>query len=262
MNNQFDKFTPNAKKALVAAQKEAHRMGSSYIGTEHLILGILLQKKSLGAEILNNSGIRLEKIYLVLEMSVRSISETQTKTGLSEKAKNSIEQAVDIARRYNHPYIGTEHLLLGLLAQKDSSSAALIKSMKVDEQKIKDQINSLFERSSGFEKFNKEPMFAEAGPNISAIQTQTKTKTPALDYFSTDLISLAKNKKLDPVVGREKEIERLIQILNRRTKNNPVLIGDPGVGKTAIVEGLASKIIKGEVPDSLMDKRILAIDLV
>lgn len=262
MNNQFEKFSQNAKKALVAAQKEARRMGSSYIGTEHLLLGILSQKQSLGAEVLNNSGVRLEKLYLVLEITIRNIAEAKTKTGLSDAAKKSIEKAVDLARRYSHSFVGTEHLLLGLLSQKDSSSTTLIKSIKVDTEKLKDQLKSLFEQSKDFSKFNREPMFAEAGESgLSFIKGKKQSKNPALDYFSNDLTRLAREKKLDPVVGRNKEIERLIQILNRRTKNNPVLIGDPGVGKTAIVEGLASKIINSKVPDSLIDKRILAIDL-
>ncbi len=262
MNNQFEKFSQNAKKVLVAAQKEARRMGSSYIGTEHLLLGILSQKQSLGAEVLNNFGVRLEKLYLVLEITTRNMAEAKTKTGLSDAAKKSIEKAVDLARHYSHSFVGTEHLLLGLLSQKDSSSTTLIKSIKVDTEKLKDQLKSLFEQSQDFSKFNREPMFAEAGTSGSSFSKDKKqSKTPALDYFSTDLTRLAREKKLDPVVGRNKEIERLIQILNRRTKNNPVLIGDPGVGKTAIVEGLASKIINSQVPDSLLGKRILAIDL-
>jgi ATP-dependent Clp protease ATP-binding subunit ClpC len=254
MNNQFEKFSQNAKKALVTAQKEARRTGSPYIGTEHLLLGILLQKQSLGAEILNNFGIRLEKLYLVLEIATRNMGEVKTKTGLSKVAKRSIEQAVDVARRYGHPYIGTEHLLLGLVSQKDSSSTMLLKSVKVDASKIKKQLEGLFSQSFEFEK---EPVFTDVGMS----KKQRRTKTPALDYFSTDLTKMARDNKLDPVVGRDKEIERVIQILNRRTKNNPILIGDPGVGKTAIVEGLALKIVGSEVPDNLLDKRILTIDL-
>jgi ATP-dependent Clp protease ATP-binding subunit ClpC len=281
MNNQFDKFTPNAKKALVAAQKEARRMGSSYIGTEHLLLGILIQKKSLGAEILASFGVRLEKIYLVLELATRNLGEIKTKNGLSDAAKKSLSLAVDLARRYNHSYVGTEHILLGLLSENQSSAFSLIQSIKVDTNKLKIQLQSLFEQPSEFEQFDKdndsppnleqlsrdgirdESMFAAGGPMPMPNQapTQTKTKTPALDYFSHDLTKLARDGKLDPVIGRDKEIERLIQILNRRTKNNPVLIGEPGVGKTAIVEGLAIKIIKSEVPDSLLDKRVLGIDL-
>jgi ATP-dependent Clp protease ATP-binding subunit ClpC len=259
MDNQFNKFTQNAKKALISAQKEARRMGSTYIGTEHLILGILMQKHSLGAEILNSFGVKLEKIYLVLEIATRNMAELKTKKGLSEAAKKSIEQAVDMARRYSHSYVGTEHLLLGLLSQKESSAKALIKSIKVDDQKIKEQLKGLLGQSSGFDKFGEEPIFTtDRGP---AMANDSMGKNQALEYFSNDLTKMARDGKLDPVIGRGKEIERLIHILNRRTKNNPVLIGESGVGKTAIVEGLATKIINSEVPDSLLEKRILAVDL-
>lgn len=253
MKDQFEKFSPDAKRALISAQREASRIGSHYIGTEHILVGILSQKQSLGAEILRSFGVTLEKIYLVLDIAPRSLGELKTETGLSNNAKKTIEQATDLARKYGHFYIGTEHLILGLLSDKESSSYKLIQSLRVSPEKIRDQLGDLFKQSkpNSDELQEKEPVASRP----------RRSKTPALDYFSTDLTEMAKLGKLDPVIGREKEIERLAQVLNRRKKNNPVLIGEAGVGKTAIIEGLASKIVAGEVPDKLQEKRILSVDL-
>ncbi len=257
---QFDKFTANAKKALIAAQKEAKKLGNSYIGTEHLLLGILVQKRSLGADILGSFGVDLEKLYLVLDFTPGGIVETKTKKGLSLHAKKAIEIAVDMARKYNHFYIGTEHLLLGLLSQKNSACYVILKSIKVNPDKIRSSIEGLFKKSASEENEIKDRMIP-TGLKFSSPQVKNKKKTPALDYFSADLVEQAKKRKLDPTIGRSKEIERVIQILNRRTKNNPVLLGEPGVGKTAIVEGLAQKIVEGNVPENLIGKRLLVIDL-
>jgi ATP-dependent Clp protease ATP-binding subunit ClpC len=255
--NQFDKFTGNAKKALIAAQKEAKRLGNFYIGTEHLLLGILIQRRSLGADILGSFGVDLEKLYLVLDFTPGGISETKTKKGLSSHAKRAIEIAVDIARKYDHLYIGTEHLLLGILSQKNSACYVILKSIKVNPEKIKASIEDLFKRSASASIL--EEKMIPAGMKLPTLKS--RQKTPALDYFSTDLVNQAKKGELDPTIGRTREIERVIQILNRRTKNNPVLLGEAGVGKTAIVEGLAQRIVEGDVPDNLFGKRILVIDL-
>ncbi len=243
--HQFDKFTQNAKKALILAQEIAKNLDFPYIGTEHILLGLLSLKSSVACGILSSFDIDLEKVELAMSL----IEKEEYEEGLSTNAKQVIEKAVELARDFGHSYVGTEHLLLALLSNEECQAFQIIKNLDVDPEKIKAQLEYLFSKAEG------EPAMARAG------QERKRSATPALDYFSRDITKLAGEGKLDPVIGREEEIARVIQILGRRTKNNPVLIGEPGVGKTAIVEGLAQRIISGDVPQNLLGKRILALDL-
>ena len=251
-SHQFDKFTPNARRALVAAQEMALGSGSAYIGSEHILLGLLSVRSSMAWQILDSFGVDSDKI----EITMNILGQTQKlpQIGLSENAKKTLEGAVLAARNFGSPNIGTEHLLYGLLLQKDSEAYNLILNLDTDPEKIKRQAEFVLRDQKMFQGAEGEMVGAGLGK-------KSQSKTPALDYFSVDLTNLAMSDKLDPVIGRDAEIARAIQILGRRTKNNPVLLGEPGVGKTAIVEGLATKIIKNEVPATLYGKRILMIDL-
>lgn len=253
--NNFEKFTQNAKNALIAAQREAKKAGVSHIGTEHLLIGILSQRGSLGADILFSFGVDLEKIYLAISFSAFKDKNIKTATGLTENAKKVIEFAVDSARKVEHTYVGTEHLLSGLVSLKENAAYEILKNIKVSPEQVRAQIDGLFE------ELNAESFIPAHLRGEKQTPLPKKSKTPALDYFSVDLTQKAKSNELDPVIGRAKEVERMIQILNRRNKNNPVLIGDPGVGKTAIVEGLAQRIVSKDVPEGLLEKRILSLDL-
>jgi len=252
--DHFEKFTQNAKNALIVAQRESKKMGSPYIGTEHLLLGVLSQKGSLGQDILTSFGVDLEKIYLALSFSSFMDEEIKTKNGLSQNVKEAIEFAVDSARKSDHFYVGTEHLLLSLVWKKENAAYKILRNIRVSPEEIKEQIENLFKETEA-------APFPTAKPAGIQSQSRRGSKTTALDNFALDLTAKAKEGTLDPVIGRGAEIERLVQILNRRTKNNPVLIGEPGVGKTAIVEGLAQRINSEDVPDSLLGKRILSLDL-
>jgi len=250
--DHFEKFTQDAKKVLLEAQRYSEQLQSDYIGTEHLLLGILSQERGLAVDILGQAGVNSSKLALILEYGSISNIETIKKSRLSEEAKKVLELALNLARKNGHFFATPEHILYSLLEVEPSNCTNLLKEINVDILKIKASLEELFSRSfPGGIARELAPIQASGG----------KTKTPALDFFSTDLTKLASQDKLDPVIGRTKEIERVIQILSRRTKNNPVLIGEPGVGKTAIVEGLSIKIANNEVPPTLLGKRILAIDL-
>jgi len=265
-NEIFKKFTPNAKNSLLEAQKEAEKRFSSYIGTQHLLLGLFSQKRSVGAEILVNFGLSQEKIELVLAVLEPFLGEIESGSELSDFSKKAIENAAFIAKKYGHFFVGTEHLLWGILSQKNSNAYRIIQELNIDPEEILRELEKIFEATAK----EMEEMFKGGGPSFAPSEMMKaalpsgpvkRNKTPSLDYFTIDLNRMAAEGKLDPIIGREKEIERVIQILSRRTKNNPVLIGEPGVGKTAIVEGLAQKIVENKVPSTLADKRILALDL-
>jgi ATP-dependent Clp protease ATP-binding subunit ClpC len=308
---RFEKFTKEAKQALIIAQDTAKQMTSSYVGTEHLLIGVLSQKSSLGASILNEFGVSLDNVQLVLK-SVGRIANTQMKPGqqggLSGFAKKVIEDAVKCAHEYEHSFVGTEHLLFAVVNQENTAATVILENMKVSTEDIRAKIIETFDNlkspagamKGGADKTGAGGRKSAAGnpadmsqgmppgaqgmnplefflsglhgvlqnqPNpdqpapVQKADPGQKTSTPALDYFTTDLTKECREGKLNPVIGREKEIERMISILQRKTKNNPVLIGEPGVGKTAVAEGLAYAIIDERVPDGMLDKRILSLSM-
>ncbi|MGC8460676.1 MAG: ATP-dependent Clp protease ATP-binding subunit [Candidatus Dormibacteria bacterium] len=244
----FERFTDRAKKVLTLAQEEAERSHHSYIGTEHLLLGLLREGEGLAAKALNNLGIEINKVRSTIE-SVLGRNERIIIQQIipTSRVKKVIEIAFEEARRMGNNYVGTEHLLLGLLIEGEGIAAHVLEDLGVTLEKARAEIERLLHESGIEEESRDTP--------------KKPTKTPLLDQFCRDLTELAQKNTLDPVIGRASEIERVIQILSRRTKNNPALIGEPGVGKTAIAEGLAQQIIMGNIPESLMGKRVLTLDM-
>ncbi len=245
----FDRFTERVRKVIQLAREEAMRFNHDYIGTEHLLLGLVKEGEGIAATALANLGVDLRTLRLEVEKLVEQ-GPTTVSVGeipFNPQAKKVLELAVEEARKFGHNYIGTEHLLLGLIKEGEGIAAHVLENMKVDVERVQREIVKLL-----------------GGPasKFSGATETKKTQTPALDAFGRDLTELAREDKLDPVIGREAEIERVIQILSRRTKNNPVLIGEAGVGKTAIVEGLAQAIIhRKNIPDLLANRRVLTLDL-
>jgi ATP-dependent Clp protease ATP-binding subunit ClpC len=246
MADRFDKFTERARKVLQLAQEEAQRFNHNYIGTEHLLLGLVREGEGVAAKVLANLGVELNKVRSAVEFIIGRGDRTVTgDIGLTPRAKKVIELSVDEARRLNHHYIGTEHLLLGLVREGEGIAAGVLESLGVSLDKVRSQVIYVLNQSQSY----------------SQQESRQSTKTPVIDQLGMDLTAAARASKLDPVIGRAKEIERVIQILSRRTKNNPALIGEPGVGKTAIVEGLAQRIASGDVPETLLGKRLLTLDI-
>lgn len=242
----WEPFTERARRSIVLAQEEAQRLGNNYIGTEHLLLGIISEGESVAAKVLENLGVSLSKVRAEVEAIVgKGGQTTQQEMVFTPRAKRVIELAFEEARALSHNYIGTEHLLLGLVREAEGVAARVLMNLGVDPNKVRAEITKLL----GVEHA------------LPAAKEKERTKTPTLDQYGRDLSQLAREGKLDPVIGRHMEIERVIQILSRRTKNNPALIGEPGVGKTAIVEGLSQRIIKNEIPELLKDKRVIQLDL-
>lgn len=252
MRNQ-DRFTERAQMALSKAQEAAQKMGHSYVGTEHILLGIASEGEGLGAKVLRDNGLDEALISELLEKFVGRGAPGLPAQGLTPDSKRVIELSIVDANRLGHSYIGTEHLLMGILREPECAGARLIVSTGIDINKIYSDIINLF-RSSDYR-----PQMPQ--PPITTRSGGRKTDTKTLDQFSRDLTVAAHDGQLDPVIGRSREIQRVIQILSRRTKNNPVLIGEPGVGKTAIAEGLAQMITSGDVPEDLRGKRIVSLDL-
>ncbi len=246
-----NKFTPRAEEALRLSQEAAEELGHGYVGSEHLLLGLIREEEGIAHRVLSEFGVTDEMVCSVLQRSVgHGVSGTAPSQGLTPRAKSVVELAVSEAARMGSGYIGTEHLLMGLLREGGNMGLRILRTLGVDPNKM---------YSAVLKKLN--DTSAKAVPSGSAARESDKKGGKTLAEFTRDLTEAARSGKLDPVIGREKEIQRVIQILSRRTKNNPVLIGEPGVGKTAIAEGLAERIASGDVPEELLDKRVLSLDL-
>ncbi len=255
----FERFTDRARKVMALANQEAQRFNHEYIGTEHILLGLVKEGSGVGANVLKNLEVDLRKVRLEVEKLVKSGPDmvTMGKLPQTPRAKKVIEFAIEEARNLNHNYVGTEHLLLGLLREQDGVAAQVLMNLGIKLEEVREEVLNLL--GAGVE--NEETTGGGVGNQESSGRKGTKSRTPALDSFGRDLTEMAKAGKLDPVIGRENEIERLLVVLCRRYKNNPVLLGEAGVGKTAIVEGLAQRVVSNDVPELLADKRIVVLDL-
>lgn len=252
-NNEFHEFlkhlSDNALESLKHADGIARAAGSAYVGTEHLLLGVLAQESSLGAKMLRENGVTLDKARLAMNIRPQTLVINMGAKGLSEAAKLTLRMSWDIAQEFGQDLCGTEHIVYSILNQKNASATVLLKKMNARVDDILVELETLLNKQS----------YDGSGVDIS--KRRKRGKKTILEQYSIDMTAQAKAGKLDPVIGREMQIRRLVTILNRRTKNNPVLIGEPGVGKTAIVEGVATRIVADDVPDALLDKRIVMLDL-
>jgi len=269
VSDKLQRFTQRARKVLSLAQEEAERMKHNHIGTEHLLLGLLREDGGVAGRVLRELGLEQRRVQEMIErLSVPTQRTKPGKVELAPSTKRTLELAIDEARRMGQHYISTEHLLLGLVRHNEGMAIDVLNKLGVSPEQIRRQTRRILQEdpqetntqptSSANPTPQKQPMGA---PEKDSSKKKDKSKTPLVDQLATDLTTLAEESKLDPVVGRETEIERVIQILARRTKNNPALIGEPGVGKTAIVEGLAQRIITGDVPEPLLGKRVLQLDV-
>jgi ATP-dependent Clp protease ATP-binding subunit ClpC len=268
----YERFTDRARKVMQLANQEAQRFNHEYIGTEHVLLGLIKEGSGVAANVLKNLDVDLRKIRLEVEKLVQSGPDmvTMGKLPQTPRAKKVIEYSMEEARNLNHNYVGTEHILLGLLREQEGVAAQVLMNLGLKLEEVRDEVLNLLghgieggepERGGRAGMETAEEGEGEEGAEGRSGRKGSRSKTPALDSFGRDLTELARQGKLDPVIGREKEIERAIQVLCRRTKNNPVLLGEAGVGKTAIVEGFAQRVIDGNVPELLLDRRIVVLDL-
>jgi ATP-dependent Clp protease ATP-binding subunit ClpC len=242
----FERFTEKAIKVIMLAQEEARRLGHNFVGTEQILLGLIGEGTGVAAKVLKSMGVNLKDARIEVEKIIgRGSGFVAVEIPFTPRAKRVLELSLEEARQLGHNYIGTEHLLLGLIREGEGVAARVLENLGVDLTKVRTQVIRMLGET------------AEVTPGGPS----GRTKTPTLDEFGSNLTQMAIDNKLDPVVGRAKEIERVIQILGRRTKNNPVLIGEPGVGKTAIAEGLASRIASKDIPDILEDKRVVTLDI-
>src|SRR5437764_1372231 len=265
----YERFTDRARKVMQLANQEAQRFNHEYIGTEHILLGLVKEGSGVAANVLKNLEVDLRKIRLEVEKLVQSGPEmvTMGKLPQTPRAKKVIEYSMEEARTLNHNYVGTEHILLGLLREEEGVAAQVLMNLGLKLEEVREEVLNLLghgiegetSERGGREGVGVSGSSSEGGSQSSG--RSSKSKTPALDSFGRDLTELARQSKLDPVIGREREIERAIQILCRRQKNNPVLLGEAGVGKTAIVEGLAQMVVGNSVPEILHDRRIVVLDL-
>ena len=260
----YERFTERARKVMQLANQEAQRFNHEYIGTEHMLLGLVKEGNGVAANVLKNLGVDLRKIRLEVEKLVQSGPEMVTigKLPQTPRAKKVIEYSMEEARNLAHSFVGTEHILLGLLREQEGVAAQVLMNLGLKLEEVREEVlNLLGSGLEGAEAGERGGREGAGGGEGAPSGKSGKSKTPALDSFGRDLTELAQQGKLDPVIGRDDEIERAIQVLCRRTKNNPVLLGEAGVGKTAIVEGFAQRVIAGEVPELLCDKRIVVLDL-
>ncbi len=242
----FERFTEKAIKVIMLAQEEARRLGHNFVGTEQILLGLIGEGTGVAAKVLKSMGVNLKDARIEVEKIIgRGSGFVAVEIPFTPRAKRVLELSLEEARQLGHNYIGTEHLLLGLIREGEGVAARVLENLGVDLSKVRTQVIRMLGETA----------------EVSTGGSQSRTKTPTLDEFGSNLTQMAGEGKLDPVVGRQKEIERVIQILGRRTKNNPVLIGEPGVGKTAIAEGLAQRIANGDIPDILEDKRVVTLDI-
>jgi ATP-dependent Clp protease ATP-binding subunit ClpC len=260
----YERFTDRARKVMQLANQEAQRFNHEYIGTEHVLLGLIKEGSGVAANVLKNLDVDLRKIRLEVEKLVQSGPDmvTMGKLPQTPRAKKVIEYSMEEARNLNHNYVGTEHILLGLLREQEGVAAQVLMNLGLKLEEVREEVLNLLGHGiegGESERGGRGGVGSEGGE--SGEGRKSRSKTPALDSFGRDLTELARQKKLDPVIGRENEIERAIQILSRRTKNNPVLLGEAGVGKTAIVEGFAQRVVEGDVPELLLDRRIVVLDL-
>ena len=246
----FERFTEKAIKVIMLAQEEARRLGHNFVGTEQILLGLIGEGTGVAAKVLKSMGVNLKDARIEVEKIIgRGSGFVAVEIPFTPRAKRVLELSLEEARQLGHNYIGTEHLLLGLIREGEGVAARVLENLGVDLAKVRTQVIRMLGET------------AEVTAGGGGGGAKGSTKTPTLDEFGTNLTQMANESKLDPVVGRYNEIDRVIQILGRRTKNNPVLIGEPGVGKTAIAEGLAQRIQQGDIPDILEDKRVLTLDL-
>jgi ATP-dependent Clp protease ATP-binding subunit ClpC len=251
----MDRFTQRARRVLNLAYQEAERMRHNYIGTEHLLMGLIREEGGVAGRVLRELGLEADRVQEIVERLTGPGQYRGGKLDLSPGTQQVLEYAVEEARRMGHHYIGTEHLLLGLVRYGEGIALDVLRKLGVTPEQIRRQTRRVLQESTATRRTS------TGGEAKSTRSEQARPKTPMVDQLATDLTALAEDGKLDPVIGRQMEIERVIQILARRTKNNPALIGEPGVGKTAIVEGLAQRIVEGDVPGPLLDKRVLQLDV-